>query len=251
MTKLFEPLKINGMQIKNRFVRSATMDHFAQDGMVSEKEISLYSELAKGEVGLIISHGLCPSPNGWVSTGQLCIDREETIPSLGQTDPGPFTTMTGRSPPRSCTGDGSAIRPSRAARSSGPRPWSTRPMATKRGNWQVTKLQNWWRTISRRAGGPSRRVSTPCSSTAPTGLVPEHFPVPGNQPAAGRMGRLHRQAGKFYAEGDGRAPQDCRARLSYLHQDGIEGLSPQRAVRRLRPSRSPSSSRQAAWTLSN
>lgn len=84
MTKLFEPLKINGMQIKNRFVRSATMDHFAQDGMVSEKEISLYGELAKGEVGLIISHGLCPSSDGWVSTGQLCIDREETIPSLAK-----------------------------------------------------------------------------------------------------------------------------------------------------------------------
>lgn len=60
------------------------MDHFAKDGMVTETEINLYGELAKGEVGLIISHGLCPSPDGWVSTGQLRIDHEETIPSLAK-----------------------------------------------------------------------------------------------------------------------------------------------------------------------
>ena len=84
MSKLFEPLQINGMQLKNRFVRSATMDHFAADGMVTDKQIDLYRNLARGEVGLIVSHGLCPSPDGWVSTGQLRIDRDETIPSLAK-----------------------------------------------------------------------------------------------------------------------------------------------------------------------
>ena len=82
MADIFEPFNINGMVVKNRFVRSATMDHFAENGMVSDTEIDLYRELACGEVGLIISHGLCPSPNGWVSTGQLRIDSDETIPSL-------------------------------------------------------------------------------------------------------------------------------------------------------------------------
>jgi len=60
------------------------MDHFAENGMVTETELDLYRDLALGEVGLIVSHGLCPSPDGWVSPGQLCIDRDETIPSLAK-----------------------------------------------------------------------------------------------------------------------------------------------------------------------
>lgn len=82
INRMFEPWRINKLLLPNRFVRSATMDHFAQNGMVTETELNLYRDLALGEVGLIISHGLCPSADGWVSNGQLCIDRDETIPSL-------------------------------------------------------------------------------------------------------------------------------------------------------------------------
>ena len=84
MNRMFESWRINSLLLPNRFVRSATMDHFAENGMVTETELDLYRDLALGEVGLIVSHGLCPSPEGWVSPGQLCIDRDETIPSLAK-----------------------------------------------------------------------------------------------------------------------------------------------------------------------
>ena len=64
MPKLFDTMKINKMEIRNRFVRSATMDGCANQGKVSDFEIGLYHELSKGEIGLIISHGLAPTKEG-------------------------------------------------------------------------------------------------------------------------------------------------------------------------------------------
>ena len=61
MTGLFEPLRINQMVLKNRFVRSATLDGLADKGMVTDAEVRMYDELARGEVGLIISHGPAPA----------------------------------------------------------------------------------------------------------------------------------------------------------------------------------------------
>jgi 2,4-dienoyl-CoA reductase-like NADH-dependent reductase (Old Yellow Enzyme family) len=70
------------MQIKNRFVRSATMDNMGANSQVTEAQISLYRDLARGEVGLIISHGIFPSPNGQAGPGQLGAHTDENIPSL-------------------------------------------------------------------------------------------------------------------------------------------------------------------------
>jgi 2,4-dienoyl-CoA reductase-like NADH-dependent reductase (Old Yellow Enzyme family) len=82
MSLLFEPFTINRLQIKNRFVRSATMDNMGKDGMVTEAQLNLYRELARGEVGLIISSGIFPSQDGWAGIGQLGAHRDEMIPSL-------------------------------------------------------------------------------------------------------------------------------------------------------------------------
>lgn len=60
MADIFDKLTINKMEISNRFVRSATMDNMADEGMVSGAEVNLYRELGKGEIGLIVSHGLSP-----------------------------------------------------------------------------------------------------------------------------------------------------------------------------------------------
>ncbi|MDB4304106.1 NADH:flavin oxidoreductase, partial [Desulfosarcina sp.] len=47
-------MEINGMQLKNRLVRSATYENMAaEDGKVTDKLIKFYSKLAKGGVGLI------------------------------------------------------------------------------------------------------------------------------------------------------------------------------------------------------
>jgi 2,4-dienoyl-CoA reductase-like NADH-dependent reductase (Old Yellow Enzyme family) len=84
MPSLFDTMTINKMELRNRFVRSATMDGLASHGMVSDAEISLYQELGKGEIGLIISHGLFPTKEGQASPGQLSVHTDESIPSLSK-----------------------------------------------------------------------------------------------------------------------------------------------------------------------
>jgi 2,4-dienoyl-CoA reductase-like NADH-dependent reductase (Old Yellow Enzyme family) len=82
MPNIFDTLTINKMELRNRFVRSATMDGLASQGIVTDAELSLYQELAKGEIGLIISHGLFPTKEGQASPGQLSVHTDEAIPSL-------------------------------------------------------------------------------------------------------------------------------------------------------------------------
>ena len=56
MSEMFEATEINGMKMANRFVRSATWEGMAgDDGACSSKLVGLMSELAKGDVGLIIT----------------------------------------------------------------------------------------------------------------------------------------------------------------------------------------------------
>jgi 2,4-dienoyl-CoA reductase-like NADH-dependent reductase (Old Yellow Enzyme family) len=82
LSKLFTPFKINKLQIENRFVRSATVDNLGRDQVVSQYQLDFYRELARGEVGLIISSGLFPSLDGWAAPGQLGIHKDSMIPSL-------------------------------------------------------------------------------------------------------------------------------------------------------------------------
>jgi 2,4-dienoyl-CoA reductase-like NADH-dependent reductase (Old Yellow Enzyme family) len=56
MEMLFSPFSIRGFTLKNRFVRSATYDGGADPGgFVSDWQIGLYTALARGQVGLIVS----------------------------------------------------------------------------------------------------------------------------------------------------------------------------------------------------
>lgn len=84
MSILFEPFTINRLQIKNRFIRSATVDNLGKDMMVSQAQLDFYRELALGEVGLIVSSGLFPSLDGWAAPGQLGIHNDAMIPSLSK-----------------------------------------------------------------------------------------------------------------------------------------------------------------------
>lgn len=53
---LFEPSSIKGVQVKNRFVRSATVEGMGMaDGRPSEALSDLYCALAEGEIGLIVT----------------------------------------------------------------------------------------------------------------------------------------------------------------------------------------------------
>ena len=84
MTSLFDPLKINQLEIQNRFIRSATMDSMAENGTVSDAELRMYENLGKGEIGLIMSHGLYPVQEGKASPGQLSVAKDEDILSLSR-----------------------------------------------------------------------------------------------------------------------------------------------------------------------
>lgn len=83
MAVLFDEIKINNMTLKNRTVRSATCTGLAQpDGRCSIRLIELSEELARGEVGLIITGFAYVMPNGQTLKRQLGIHDDAMIPNL-------------------------------------------------------------------------------------------------------------------------------------------------------------------------
>lgn len=56
MKTLFDKTKLQGIDLKNRFVRSATWEGLATwDGHLTDELVNVYEELANGDVGLIIT----------------------------------------------------------------------------------------------------------------------------------------------------------------------------------------------------
>lgn len=82
MPDLFDALIINKLELRNRFFRSATMDTLGDQGRVTDDLLTLYRELATGEIGLIISGGIYVRKDGQITPGELAADTDETIPSL-------------------------------------------------------------------------------------------------------------------------------------------------------------------------
>ena len=77
---LFEPTKIGKMDLRNRFVRSATGENCADKrGYVTDHQIDLYSRLAEGGVGLIIAGITYVHPTGRVSRSQNSIAGDEFV----------------------------------------------------------------------------------------------------------------------------------------------------------------------------
>ena len=61
--KIYESFRIGKLELKNRFVRSATWDSSADsDGAVTDESVAIYRELAKGEIGLIVTGFAFVSP---------------------------------------------------------------------------------------------------------------------------------------------------------------------------------------------
>ena len=83
MSKLFEESSINGMSLKNRFVRAATWEGLAtKEGEVTPKLIKMMALLAKGSVGLIISGHSYVSQEGQGTPWQLGVYKDELIHKL-------------------------------------------------------------------------------------------------------------------------------------------------------------------------
>ena len=82
MKKLFDKTKINQMELKNRFVRSATWEGLANpDGSCNEELAELMLKLAKGQVGLIITSHAYINQTGQAGIRQLGIYSDQLISS--------------------------------------------------------------------------------------------------------------------------------------------------------------------------
>jgi 2,4-dienoyl-CoA reductase-like NADH-dependent reductase (Old Yellow Enzyme family) len=78
MKILFERSTINGMELNNRLVRSATWEGMCDaDGRPTQRLTNCYRELAKGAVGLIISGYAFVRPDGKQLPGKMGIHRDE------------------------------------------------------------------------------------------------------------------------------------------------------------------------------
>ena len=79
----FEHITIKNMKLRNRFVRSATYDGYANiSGHVTEEQIKLFSDLATGGVGLIITGMTNVHHSGQISPFQNSIASDDCIPGL-------------------------------------------------------------------------------------------------------------------------------------------------------------------------
>ncbi len=78
---LFSPIRINSISIKNRFVRSATQDYYANDdGSVSKENIELYSKFK--DIGIIMTGYIYIAENGKSTSRQLGLYNDSLIDSF-------------------------------------------------------------------------------------------------------------------------------------------------------------------------
>ncbi|MFO7748501.1 MAG: NADH:flavin oxidoreductase [Desulfobacteraceae bacterium] len=83
MSVLFTPQRVGHVDIKNRFVRSATYEGMADpDGQVTDTLIKRYRQLAQGEVGLIIPGFMYVHPLGRAYNAPMGIHSDEMIDGL-------------------------------------------------------------------------------------------------------------------------------------------------------------------------
>jgi 2,4-dienoyl-CoA reductase-like NADH-dependent reductase (Old Yellow Enzyme family) len=81
MSVLFEPIKIGSLQVKNRFMRSATYFALAdEDGFVGDTGANLLKTLAENEVGLIVAGYAYVLKNGQRSPDMNGIQDDDHIP---------------------------------------------------------------------------------------------------------------------------------------------------------------------------
>ena len=83
MTTLFKPGTIGQMEIKNRFVRSATAEFLTtDDGRVTDKYLKAYRQLARGGVGLIITGNLYVNTVGQAVPRSIVLHQDEIVDDL-------------------------------------------------------------------------------------------------------------------------------------------------------------------------
>jgi 2,4-dienoyl-CoA reductase-like NADH-dependent reductase (Old Yellow Enzyme family) len=83
MSLLFDPYRLGPIEVRNRFVHSATYECMAgTDGEVTDELVNRYRSLARGEVGLIIPGYLYVHPRGKAIGRQTGIHHDKLVPGL-------------------------------------------------------------------------------------------------------------------------------------------------------------------------
>ena len=83
MAALFEQTEINGMKLRNRFVRSATYEAMADlDGKAKDQLLDTMAQLVHGEVGLLITGHAYVTREGQAGPRQMGISSDTMIDSL-------------------------------------------------------------------------------------------------------------------------------------------------------------------------
>ena len=83
MAELFEPTLLNGMELSNRFVRSATWEGLATKGGAPSPQLNgMMVELVEGQVGLIITGYAFVRADGQSSPGQLAVHDDTCVAGL-------------------------------------------------------------------------------------------------------------------------------------------------------------------------
>lgn len=83
MSELFDATSINGMELRNRFMRSATWEGMCDsEGRPTDKLVQCYRTLARGSVGLIITGYTFVRPDGKQLPGKMGMHRDDLAPQM-------------------------------------------------------------------------------------------------------------------------------------------------------------------------
>ncbi|MCK7461922.1 MAG: hypothetical protein MZU84_07630 [Sphingobacterium sp.] len=82
MSKLFSPLTIKNITLKNRIVMSLMCQYSSTDGFAGDWHMTHYGTRAAGGTGLIIVEATAVSPEGRITPGDLGLWKDEQIPAL-------------------------------------------------------------------------------------------------------------------------------------------------------------------------
>ena len=81
--KLFQPIKIGTMELKNRIAFGEQAPQ-ASHGYITQATEDFYVERARGGCGLVMVGGICPDISGWGTESMARIDDDKYIPKLAK-----------------------------------------------------------------------------------------------------------------------------------------------------------------------
>jgi 2,4-dienoyl-CoA reductase-like NADH-dependent reductase (Old Yellow Enzyme family) len=80
MTDLFSGIRVGTLEVPNRIMRSATHDFMGDDdGRITDRQVELYTALARGGVGLIVTGHAYVRRDGKCSLGMIGLDGDDKI----------------------------------------------------------------------------------------------------------------------------------------------------------------------------